>query len=372
MRTLALALTLVLSLSISVPARAAVDETNAHRLNALGLFFGTGSGYDLGGTATRLHGIIMLTRMLGEEDAALSFDGPCPFSDVAAGKPSAYTGYAFAQGYTTGVSTTTFRPNGALSFKHYVTFLLRALGYDDGAGDFTFAASLDKAVEIGMMTRASADCILQKQYALYRGDLVDLSVSALTTPLADGSATLAESLAKKGVFTWEEGRAQGLIGGGQEAYVHSSLRVEKLLHRARFGTLAVRANALCHHVMTQDAVAGFLLQRFVIGAVIGVGNIHHTVTDQTVHMIVRIGPEVKAVAVGHDYPIDLPIVAQQVQISIDGSAADMGILLPDALVDLLRSGVVPAAPDHVQNQLPLTGVALLLHAHSPLFCSNDS
>jgi hypothetical protein len=35
--------------------------------------------------------------MLGEEDAALSFDGPCPFSDVAAGKPSAYTGYAFAQ-----------------------------------------------------------------------------------------------------------------------------------------------------------------------------------------------------------------------------------------------------------------------------------
>ena len=98
------------------------------------------------------------------------------------------------------------------------------MGYDDGAGDFTFAASLDKAVEIGMMTRASADCILQKQYAFYRGDLVDLSVSALTTPLADGSATLAESLAKKGVFTWEEGRAQGLIGGGQEAYVHSSLR----------------------------------------------------------------------------------------------------------------------------------------------------
>ena len=98
------------------------------------------------------------------------------------------------------------------------------MGYDDGAGDFTFAASLDKAVEIGMMTRASADCILQKQYALYRRDLVDLSVSALTTPLADGSATLAESLAKKGVFTWEEGRAQGLIGGGQESYVHSSLR----------------------------------------------------------------------------------------------------------------------------------------------------
>ena len=104
--------------------------------------------------------------------------------------------------------------------------------------------------------------------------------------------------------------------------------------------------------MTQDTVAGFLLQRFVIGAVIGVGNIHHTVTDQTVYMIVRIGPEVKAVAAGHDHPIDLPVVAQQVQVSIDSPAADMGILLPDALVDLLRSGMVPAAPDHIQNQLP--------------------
>ena len=93
MRTLALALTLVLSLSVSVPARAAVDETNANRLNALGLFLGTGSGYDLGGTATRLHGIIMLTRMLGEEDAALSFDGPCPFSDVAAGLSQGDTPY---------------------------------------------------------------------------------------------------------------------------------------------------------------------------------------------------------------------------------------------------------------------------------------
>ena len=76
MRTLTLALTLVLSLSVSVPARAAVDETNAHRLNALGLFLGTGSGYDLGGTATRLHGIIMLTRMLG--DCPLTAPAPSP------------------------------------------------------------------------------------------------------------------------------------------------------------------------------------------------------------------------------------------------------------------------------------------------------
>ena len=98
--------------------RAGRRGRDQRRLNALGLFLGTGSGYDLGGSATRLHGIIMLTRMLGEEADALSFDGPCPFSDVAAGKPSAYTGYAFAQGYTTGVSATTFNPGGALSFKH--------------------------------------------------------------------------------------------------------------------------------------------------------------------------------------------------------------------------------------------------------------
>lgn len=219
-----LALTLAFSIVLSAPAWAAPNETNAGRLNNLGLFLGTGNGYNLEGTATRLHGIIMLTRLLGEETDALAFEETCPFSDVAEGNPSAYVGYAFTKGYTTGVTAATFNPNGALSFKHYVTFLLRVLGYDDGAGDFTFATSLAKAAEIGLMSQASADLINQRQCTLYRADMVDLSISALTTTLANENCTLAESLVKKGVFTNNEGKAQGFIGSPQETYIYPSLK----------------------------------------------------------------------------------------------------------------------------------------------------
>lgn len=41
---------------------------------------------------------------------------------MAVGNSGAYTGYAFAKGYTTGVIATTFDPNEALRFRRYVTF----------------------------------------------------------------------------------------------------------------------------------------------------------------------------------------------------------------------------------------------------------
>lgn len=58
-----------------------------------------------------------------------------------------------------------------------------------------------------MMPRASANLLHREQCALYQADLVDLSISALTTPMADGSGALAESLVKKGVFTRTAGES---------------------------------------------------------------------------------------------------------------------------------------------------------------------
>lgn len=219
----ALALTLVMTLLLSINVWA-VDETNADRLHDLGLFRGTGSGYALENTATRLQGLIMLTRLLGEEDAALRSTASNPFTDVAAGDPSRYVAYAYEKGYTAGQTADRFNPGARIEFRHYVTFLLRALGYNDKAGDFTFATSLDKAVEIGMMDRASADLILREGLTFYRSDLVDLSLSALTMNLKNSSSTLAETLVKRGVFTRAQGQAQKVLGAGKETYVHPSLR----------------------------------------------------------------------------------------------------------------------------------------------------
>lgn len=214
-----IALTLIMALFMSTQALA-VDESNADRLYDLGLFKGTGSGYALDGTATRMQGLIMLTRLLGEEEAALSSTAPCPFTDVAVGNPSRYAAHAYEQGYTTGTTATTFTPSATIGFKHYVTFLLRALGYDDKNGDFTFATSLAKAAEIGMMDAESAAFIAQNNPTFYRADLVDLSLSALTMKLKDGSSTLAEQLVKRGVFSRSSGMAQGVLSSGRETYTY--------------------------------------------------------------------------------------------------------------------------------------------------------
>ena len=220
-RLAAAALALALVVSVPTHTLAAENETNANRLHELGLFQGTGHGYALEQTATRLQGLIMLTRLLGEEEAALSSSAPCPFTDVAAGKPGQYVGHGYAQGYTSGTSATTFSPGNRIGFKHYVTFLLRALGYDDKAGDFTFASSLTKAAEIGMMDAESALLINTQNPVFYRRDLVDLSVSALTTQLRDGSGTLAEQLVARGVFSAAQGSAQKILNGAREIYTYS-------------------------------------------------------------------------------------------------------------------------------------------------------
>ena len=134
-RVLSLFLVLVMTLSCCAFAAERPDfgegaDENADKLNALGLFLGTGTGYDLEGQATRLHGLVMLIRLLGEEDAAKSCTDPCPFLDVPDwGKP--YAAYAYKKGYTNGVSATAFDPDSKINFVSYVTFLLRALGYDE-------------------------------------------------------------------------------------------------------------------------------------------------------------------------------------------------------------------------------------------------
>ena len=224
----ALALALLMSVSLlPMGATAARDTGNADRLYSLGLFKGTGHGYSLEETATRMQGLIMLTRLLGEEEAALATEEVCPFTDVAPGNPSRYVAYGYAKHYTAGTSETSFSPGNQIGFKHYVTFLLRALGYDDSKAvqDFTFATSLDKAAEIGMMDPASAQLIKAQNPVFYRGDLVDLSIAALTTDLKDGSGTLAERLAANGVFSYGDGDQQGVLYNGRSPYVYTATAV---------------------------------------------------------------------------------------------------------------------------------------------------
>lgn len=213
-RIVSMVLACMLLMALALPAGAsgssAESTSRADKLVSLHLFRGTESGYQLDRSPTRLQGLIMLIRMLGLEEEALACDEPIPFTDVTGGR--AYVSYAYHNGITNGTGAATFSPGNPLSAKHYVTFLLRALGYDDAAGDFTVGTALSYAAGLSMMTQSAAQTLAA--VSMNRGDMVDLSYAALTCRLKDGSATLAEKLASEGVFTEAEGRAAGVLGSG--------------------------------------------------------------------------------------------------------------------------------------------------------------
>ncbi len=214
-KLLSLALALALCLGLTVPAAASGSsaESTAHadKLVSLHLFRGTGNGYNLDAAPSRLQGLIMLIRMLGLEDEALACTAPNPFTDVS-GTGDRYAAYAYANGLTKGTTATTFTPSQPLPAWSYTTFLLRALGYDDGQGDFTPSKALPFAASIGMMTSEAGGQLAA--VAMNRGDMVDLSYAALTCGMKDGSQTLAEKLRDNGVFTTAEGEAAGVLGNG--------------------------------------------------------------------------------------------------------------------------------------------------------------
>lgn len=224
-RTLSLLLAaMVLTGGLLMPALASGSSEestqNADRLNALGLFKGTENGYELDKTPDRTQGLVMLIRLLGREQEALNGSYSHPFTDVAAaGWEAPYVGYAYETGLTTGVGGGLFGGSQTLAARDYVTFLLRSLGYSDADGDFTWQYALSFAAQIGMMTTDAAVALSSATFN--RGDMVDLSYSALTCTMADGSGQLAEKLAAEGVFTVEQGQAQGVIGQGVKVYTYT-------------------------------------------------------------------------------------------------------------------------------------------------------
>ena len=208
-------ISVIFCLSLFLPGSATASgsssETTQHAntLNALGLFRGTGTGYELDKTPTRIQGLVMLIRLLGEEDSALESSASHGFTDVPEWADK-YVGYAIEKGYTKGTGAGTFSPDTNLDAKSYVTFVLRALGYSDSKGDFSWSSALSDSAGIGLMTKETASSL---SYAVInRGDMVDISYCALTMTLKESNSTLAQKLTSSGVFTAEQGKTNGVLG----------------------------------------------------------------------------------------------------------------------------------------------------------------
>ena len=201
----------------SVAPSSSVDyNALADALFDMGLFQGSGtaygSGYDLENPTTRIMGVVMFLRLIGEEQAALSSTAVNPFVDTP-DWCDRYVAYAFEKGYTNGVGEDAsgklyFAPDRPISADEYVTLLLRALGYSDSgaAPDFTWDTAVSKAVSWGVLTSGEQAMLAGSDFL--RAQVVYLSYFALNAPGKDGGVLLDRTVASGGL---DRNRLEGIM-----------------------------------------------------------------------------------------------------------------------------------------------------------------
>lgn len=175
----------------------------ARALRSLSLFCGSdtgyGEGFDLETAPNRIQALVMLIRLLGEEDEALACTASVPFNDVSAsywGHP--YIAYAYEKGYTNGVEGNRFAPGRAASAGMFVEFVLRALGYSNTAQTDVSTATL-RALAAEVITGGEKTALDTNEFL--RADVVYLSWYALNVPMQGEAAALHQKLEAAGVFT---------------------------------------------------------------------------------------------------------------------------------------------------------------------------
>lgn len=184
----------------SVPVANAANSTEslAQDLKSLGIFQGVSdTEFDLNRAPTRVEALVMLIRLLGKNEAALSGEWSHPFSDVP-GWADKYVGYAYENGLTNGISKTEFGTGNA-TIQMYLTFVLRSLDYSDKGGeDFSY----DNPYVLAYHTGILPDMVDRENFL--RSDVVVISYCALSAYMKNTSDTLAQKLMAEDVFTQED------------------------------------------------------------------------------------------------------------------------------------------------------------------------
>ncbi len=229
----------------AAPAMQAADA-----LHALGLFQGTGTDengapiYALDRTPSRQEALTMLVRVLGEEKAAQSAAYVHPFSDVSPWA-NAYVGYAYNTGLTKGVSATSFG-DGNVDAAQYLTFMLRALGYSDTAGDFSWSNPFSLATQVGIIPQET------NLVDFRRADVALISYAALSAKLKGSDQTLAQKLLSAQTFT--QAQYDALPSGAGQGAALSAIQISEKCAPAVF---YIEAYALNGSLLSSGS--GFLI-----------------------------------------------------------------------------------------------------------------
>jgi len=167
-------------------------EDYAENLSKLGVFVGTGDGFELDRAPTRIEGLVMLIRLLGSEAEADKMKGiSLPFTDVPKWA-SGYAAYAYENGLTNGISSTKFGSSNKLEAKAFLTFLLRSLGYNDQSGDFSYKNSLTFSKGIGLINDTMYSTLNNSEFL--RAYIAKTSYDALKFPYKGGETILIDKL----------------------------------------------------------------------------------------------------------------------------------------------------------------------------------
>lgn len=182
------------------------QEMQADMLKNLGLFAGSESGYRLHQKPTRMEAITMIVHLTGKDSAAAQESKEHPFTDVPEWADR-YAAYAYRHGLSSGVSAAHFGSGNECSQAEYLTFVLRALGYRDSEGEFSWDSPYALAKKVGL---TDSDQPLRR---FSRGDMAEISFRALSAKMAvhpgsglvdsreSGQPTLLGRLIENGVFS---------------------------------------------------------------------------------------------------------------------------------------------------------------------------
>lgn len=190
-------------LCLVIPAKAAVEEgtspyiLEADKLNALNLFLGTDLGYELLRIPRRAEAAVMLVRLLGREDEALSGSFEHPFTDVPEWADP-YVGLLYEAGLAKGIGEGLYDPYSDVDARTYLTFLLRALGYSEEEGNFYWETAVGDAALIGLISNREYEVLLSEEFT--RGHMAALSYNALNSAINNSNQTLAGELAERGAI----------------------------------------------------------------------------------------------------------------------------------------------------------------------------
>lgn len=175
-------------------------ETGADYLYCVGLINGKGNDefgnpiYDLDSSLTRQEALVMIIRLMGLEERTQSRIWVHPFTDVDDwASPS--VGYAYQNGITFGMGPDLYGAEETITCDQFVTFLLRALGYNDSEGDFSWENPFELSDRLGL-TKPDTN----KTEEFTRGDATLLSDTCLGKVLKDTRQTLHRGLVCRGVI----------------------------------------------------------------------------------------------------------------------------------------------------------------------------